>query len=141
MSEYPSVIEWQRDCDCCEGEGTVERHDQPLHHLHSEAPEYAKGDCGECDGRGWNWTDEPCTLQDCRPGPFLFEGTLGFKTEYGASVGKDIGSGKVEWTVTHWPDAYCMSSGEIFWGGATGHEGRSKLLVFPVETLLIGEPS
>lgn len=80
-------------------------------------------------------TEQPdiLSLMDCPPGLFLFNGTLAFKTEYGASIGKDVGGGKVEWTVTHWPEAYVVASGEFFWGGAKSHEERAKLLVEPVD--------
>lgn len=57
------------------------------------------------------------TLRDCPPGPFLYEGGLCFKTEYG----------------TQWPDAYCLESGEFFWGGTTRHEDRAALIVQPLE--------
>ncbi len=133
--------EWRKECDTCEGEGKAEHPHMSLHDLRSEAPEYAVVNCEDCDGAGWNWTDEPVSLAECRPGPFWFDGSLGFKTEYGASVGKDIGGGKVEWTVTNWPDAYCMDSGETFWGGATTHEARAELLVWPVEQLIIAPAS
>ena len=73
------------------------------------------------------------TLAECRPGPFLFEGSLGFKTEYGAMSGKDVGNGKVEWEVIGGPDVYCMDSGEAFWGGVTSTEVRAALLVHPVD--------
>jgi hypothetical protein len=73
------------------------------------------------------------TLAECPPGPFLFEGSLGFKTEYGAMSGKDVGNGKVEWAVIGGPDVYCMDSGDAFWGGVTSREARSALLVQPVD--------
>lgn len=77
---------------------------------------------------------ELMTLMECPPGPFLFEGHLGFKTEYNAIVGEDIGGGKVNWVMSRcWPDVYCMSSGEQFWGGETTHEARSMLMVQPVD--------
>lgn len=63
-------------------------------------------------------------LSDCPPGLFMFGGILGFKTEYGATIGS---------RVTHWPDAYCVESGEFFWGGAKSHEVRADLLVLPIE--------
>jgi hypothetical protein len=47
--------------------------------------------------------DEPCRLDECPPGLFLFEGTLGFKSEYA-----DVDGGL---------DVYCCDSGEYFWGG------------------------
>jgi hypothetical protein len=71
-------------------------------------------------------------LWKCPPGLFLFEGSLGFKTEYGAITGKDIGNGKVEWIMTGGSDVYCVSSGEVFCGPAKTHEERENLLVTPV---------
>lgn len=68
------------------------------------------------------------TLADCPPGPFLFEGALGFKTEYRAMV---LDMGRL--VTSRWPDAYCMATGEAFWGGTTKHRDRAKLLVMPVE--------
>lgn len=73
------------------------------------------------------------TLQNCPPGPFRFGDSLGFKTEYGMALGKDIGGGKVEWEITHWPEAFCMETGEVFWGGAKNHEMRARLMVLPVD--------
>jgi hypothetical protein len=78
---------------------------------------------------------ELVALAECPPGLFRFEGILGFKTEYGATTGKDVGGGKVEWTVTSYSDAYCVESGEVFWGGVTKHEDREKLLVEPITAL------
>jgi hypothetical protein len=73
------------------------------------------------------------SLAACPPGPFLFEGRLGFKTEYGMALGRDMGGGKVEWEITHYPEAFCMDSGEVFWGGAKDHESRARLMVTPVD--------
>lgn len=36
-------------CPTCEGEGVIEGM-MPVHHLHSECPEYEMIDCPECDG-------------------------------------------------------------------------------------------
>ncbi|SEM55320.1 hypothetical protein SAMN05192583_0603 [Sphingomonas gellani] len=58
---------------------------------------------------------ERVSLGNCPPGPFIFNGTLGFKTEYGPT------------------DAYCMGTGEAFWGGTTDKIARAALLVQPVE--------
>ncbi len=60
-----------------------------------------------------------CTLAECPPGLFLFNGYLGFKSEYHTKAGQ--------------PDAYCVESGEYFWGGAKGIEARAALLVTPVD--------
>jgi hypothetical protein len=75
---------------------------------------------------------ESVSLAECPPGLFMFGDTLGFKTEYGATTGKDVGGGKVEWTVTSYSDAYCVESGEVFWGGVSKHEDREKLIVRPL---------
>jgi len=71
-------------------------------------------------------------LSACPPGLFLFKGTLGFKTEYGASTPRDMGGGKFEYVLLHRSDAYCVSSGEVFWGGAKTSEEIDNLLVLPV---------
>lgn len=82
---------------------------------------------------------ELCTLAECPPGAFLFNDTLGFKTEYNAmqSDGPVACPGdQIRWKVSNWPEAYCMDSGEFFWGGAANHEDRAKLLVLPVESVV-----
>lgn len=82
------------------------------------------------------------TLHECPPGPFLFEGALGFKTEYCAmeAIGPvNVPGSQVRWRVGKWPDAYCMDSGEVFWGGTTTHEDRAALLVEPVDVRAILE--
>jgi hypothetical protein len=66
----------------------------------------------------------------------LFNDMIGFKTEYGAMSGKDIGEGKVEWEVTGGPDCYVMDSGETFWGGTSSREARSALRVQPLKILI-----
>lgn len=79
---------------------------------------------------------EQVTLADCPPGPFLFDGALGFKTEYGAmeTVGPvDVPGDQVRWTVGRYPDAYVMASGEYFWGGTSRREDRAALLVSPLD--------
>jgi hypothetical protein len=76
---------------------------------------------------------ETCTLADCPPGPFAFNGSLGFKTEYHLSYPNELGGGKFEYISTRWPDAYCMESGEVFWGGAATHEVRAALIVTPID--------
>lgn len=77
--------------------------------------------------------EDDCTLAECPPGPFLFNGSLGFKTEYCAVLPKDVGGGKVEFNMSNWPEAYCMDSGEFFWGGAKTHAERAGLIVQPVD--------
>lgn len=61
------------------------------------------------------------TLADCPPGLFEFEGSLGFKTEYRTNEG--------------FVEAYCMDSGEFFWGGTETHVDRGHLLVRPAEVV------
>lgn len=89
---------------------------------------------------------ERVTLRECPPGPFLFEGRLGFKTEYGAmeTVGPvNVPGDQVRWTVGNGIDVYVMASGEVFWGGAKSKEERDKLLVTPIDAddLALSVPS
>lgn len=54
------------------------------------------------------------TLAECPPGLFVFNGSYGFRSEYGT-------------------DAYCLESGEYFSGGTNGGKAiRAALLVEPV---------
>ena len=57
------------------------------------------------------------TLAECPPGLFVFNGSIGFKSEYS--------------TDTAGPDAYCLESGEYFWGGTDNRADRVKLKVSP----------
>lgn len=79
-----------------------------------------------------NWV----TLQECPPGPFQHgtgtNASLGFKTEYAMAMPRDVGNGKVEYYQTNYPEAYCMESGEVFWGGAASHKERAEIMVLPV---------
>ena len=75
-------------------------------------------------------TGEPVTLAKCPPGLFLWNGTLGFKSEYGAMEPVDLGK---TWTIGNGPDAYCADSGEYFWGGTSNHADRAKVLVMPID--------
>lgn len=62
-------------------------------------------------------------FKECPEGLFLFNGSLCFKSEYKT---QNQSSG-------YWQsDAYVVSSGEYFWGGASTAEARDKLLVTPV---------
>ena len=65
--------------------------------------------------------DDLVTLGDAPPGLFLYQGTLGFKSEY-----------KTE-SLSHpgfWQsDAYVVESGEYFWGGTSDPVEREKLMV------------
>ena len=65
---------------------------------------------------------KPCTLADCPPGLFLFDGNLCFKTEY------DILIDPMKCT----PHAFVLASGEMFWGGVKTHEERRNLMVQPL---------
>lgn len=56
------------------------------------------------------------TLSVCPPGLFLFDNKYGFRTEY---------------TDENGPEAYCVESGEYFWGGAKNSKDRSLILVNP----------
>jgi hypothetical protein len=60
-----------------------------------------------------------CTLADCPPGLFWFGDCLGFKSEYGDNYGNS--------------EAFCVESGEYFWGGTTDKTAREKLTVTPFE--------
>ena len=62
------------------------------------------------------------TLNKCPEGLFIFGNTLGFKSEY-ATMCKD-GFAQV--------DAYCVESGEYFWGGTSDSKERAKLMVTPL---------
>mgnify|MGYP001590466193 CR=1 FL=1 len=60
-----------------------------------------------------------CTLSECPPGLFIFNGSIGFKSEYSTPEGS--------------PDAYVVSSGEYFWGGTADRKARDALTVTPIE--------
>lgn len=77
---------------------------------------------------------EAVTLAECPPGLFLWNGTLGFKSEYGAMEPADLGK---TWTVGNRVDAYCADSGEYFWGGTSNHDDRAKVMVTPIEAYSI----
>jgi hypothetical protein len=67
---------------------------------------------------GW-----PTTLAECPPGPFMFNDSLCFKSEYRTD-------GKIE--------AFC-ESGEFFWGGTSANEDRNRLMVQPVKVVITQE--
>lgn len=73
-------------------------------------------------------------LCDAPPGVFRFNGSLGFKTEYGTVVGrKDSRDEPHVYEMTSWTDAYCLDSGEYFVGGTKGdRKARENLMVEPV---------
>lgn len=60
-----------------------------------------------------------CKLSECPPGLFIFNGSIGFKSEYSTAEGS--------------PDAYVVSSGEYFWGGKADRASRDALVVIPIE--------
>lgn len=70
--------------------------------------------------------DSLVTLDECPPGLFLFgeDNTLCFKSEYSTTQAK---SGAAQC------DAYVVSSGEYFWGGAMSAAERAVLKVRPVD--------
>lgn len=97
------------------------------------------------EGEPVAWPDrEAVALADCPPGLFLFNGTLGFKTEYRGmeTVGPvNVPGDQVRWRVGTHSEVYVASSGEAFWGGVTKKDDREALLVTPVdvEAILSGE--
>lgn len=76
-----------------------------------------------------------CTLEECPPGLFLFGGELCFKSEYRALEPIEplnVPGHMIRWAMGNFPDAYCVDSGEIFWGGAASKQERVNLIVQPV---------
>ena len=75
---------------------------------------------GRDEASAWHIGDE-VTLSSCSPGLFLFNGTLGFKTEYDTIGlnGHPLNS----------PEAYVVASGEYFWGDTSDRGKRDELLV------------
>ena len=62
---------------------------------------------------------KPVQLRDCPVGLFLFDGSLGYKSEYGDNRG--------------FVHAYCFGSGEYFWGGAKNAHDQGSLMVTPMK--------
>lgn len=85
---------------------------------------------GEDIGEEYDVAAHCVTLAECPPGLFFWNGTIGFKSEYGAM--EPAGDGGKAWRVGNRPDAYCADSGEFFWGGSSTHEDRAKVLVMPI---------
>lgn len=56
---------------------------------------------------------KPCSLSDCPPGLFVFNGSVCFKSDY-------------------MNDVFCLNTGEFFWGGVTTNEERYGLIVTPI---------
>ena len=73
---------------------------------------------------GW-----PCRLDECKPGPFTYHDTVGFKTEYVRT--EEEFKGDIE--------VYVLDSGEMFWGGVTDRKERSALIVQPCVCLWVIE--
>jgi len=67
----------------------------------------------------------PCSLSDCPPGLFWFNGMLGMKTEYRTESVSRPGCLQC--------DAYVVASGEYFWGGVSDPREREKLMVTPID--------
>jgi len=65
-----------------------------------------------------------CSLAECPPGLFLFEGSLGFKSKY-------LIDGEME--------VFCMDSGKHFWGHTGTRDQRRKLIVQPCESKWVTE--
>nr|WP_312294659.1 hypothetical protein [Brevundimonas diminuta] len=95
---------------------------------HREAP----AEAGEI-GAEYDAAAHCVTLAECPPGLFLWNGTLGFKSEYGAMEPVGISPHHQQWKVGNRVDAYCADSGEYFWGGTSNHDDRAKLLVYPID--------
>jgi hypothetical protein len=72
-------------------------------------------------------SDNLVTLNQCPPGLFLYGEELGFKSEYSTINSRN----EVQC------DAYCVDSGEYFWGGAKSASERGALLVMPMKWVRI----
>lgn len=80
---------------------------------HSPLPEHVEPAASDEPVSG-----RPCRFVDCPPGLFRWQGLLCFKSEYSTKAGQ--------------PDAYCVDSGEYFWGGTNGDlDARRQLIVTP----------
>ena len=66
-----------------------------------------------------------CTLKDCPPGLFFYNGSINLKTEYGTDFGAS--------------EAFCGESGEAFWGGTGSRVAADRLKVTPCRFLVIRE--
>jgi len=71
-------------------------------------------------------------LGECPPGLFLFNGALGFKSEYKTESMTPSGV----WQ----SDAYCVESGEYFWGGVSDPEERERLPVIALTPVIVSKP-
>jgi hypothetical protein len=61
---------------------------------------------------------QPCLFRDCPPGLFAYRDILCFKSEYSSAPEQ--------------PDAYCIETGEYFWGGTRDRRERLALEVTPL---------
>lgn len=135
------------DCKRCAGNGEIVTDwNEYLSPPKGAAADHATTDCPDCDGIGkveapaeageigaeYDAAAHCVTLAECPPGLFLWNGTLGFKSEYGAMEPVGISPHHQQWKVGNRADAYCADSGEYFWGGTSNHDDRAKLLVYPV---------
>jgi hypothetical protein len=77
------------------------------------------------------WTGEACNLSICPPGLFLFGETLGWKSIHMSLDDDNL----------YQCDAYCVSSGRYFWGGAESSGERSSLIVQPLTAHLVTSPT
>lgn len=68
---------------------------------------------------------EVCTLDECPPGLFMFNGIMGFKSEYTTTLDNPR---------RYQCDAYVVESGEYFHGGAKNTQERAALVVTPLRT-------
>lgn len=82
----------------------------------------------------YQWkSDDAVTLDECPPGLFVFvrkdgDVSIGFKSEYCSEV-IDVPGVKTQ------PDAYCLTTGEYFWGGAHSVLERRELKVYPIRDM------
>jgi hypothetical protein len=71
------------------------------------------------------------SLAECPPGLFMFDGSLGFKSEY-HTYSSASGVNQC--------DAYVVESGEYFWGGTSDAKVRQGLMVRPLGTISLPTP-
>ena len=115
----------QMDCEDCEGSGRLA---QPEPILPGEGE-------GEEIGAEYDAAAHCVTLAECPPGLFFWNGSLGFKSEYGAM--EPVGSNFKAFKVGNRADAYCVESGEFFWGGTSNHDDRARVLVYPIDAKVV----
>lgn len=88
---------------------------------------------GDAIPAGWQLVPfgEPVSLNVCPPGPFEFQGHLGYRSDYETTL---------ENPRRYQADAYCFETGEYFRGGASGTEARGKLIVQPLTLAAAPKP-